>query len=291
MPQNPILTLEHLSYIYSAGTPFEKKAVDDVSLEIGQGEFVGLIGHTGSGKSTLVQQLNGLLKPSSGRILVEGQDIWAKKADRRALRFQVGLVFQYPEYQLFEETVAKDIAFGPKNMGLSDVEVQERVHEAAGLVGLPEELLPKSPFELSGGQKRRAAIAGVMAMEPRVLVLDEPAAGLDPFGRASLLRRVSDYRKTKNATVLLVSHSMEDVAEYATRVLVMNQGRAELFGTVPEVFAHSEELVRMGLDIPQVTQVFLELRRRGYGVSSGVYTVEAAKRELLRCLKGGGAPC
>lgn len=291
MPQNPILTLEHLSYIYSAGTPFEKKAVDDVSLEIGQGEFVGLIGHTGSGKSTLVQQLNGLLKPSSGRILVEGQDIWAKKADRRALRFQVGLVFQYPEYQLFEETVAKDIAFGPKNMGLSDIEVQERVHEAAGLVGLPEELLPKSPFELSGGQKRRAAIAGVMAMEPRVLVLDEPAAGLDPFGRASLLRRVSDYRKTKNATVLLVSHSMEDVAEYATRVLVMNQGRAELFGTVPEVFAHSEELVRMGLDIPQVTQVFLELRRRGYGVSSGVYTVEAAKRELLRCLKGGGAPC
>lgn len=291
MPQNPILTLEHLSYIYSAGTPFEKKAVDDVSLEIGQNEFVGLIGHTGSGKSTLVQQLNGLLKPSSGRILVEGQDIWAKKADRRALRFQVGLVFQYPEYQLFEETVAKDIAFGPKNMGLSDAEVQERVHEAAGLVGLPEELLPKSPFELSGGQKRRAAIAGVMAMEPRVLVLDEPAAGLDPFGRASLLRRVSDYRKTKNATVLLVSHSMEDVAEYATRVLVMNQGRAELFGTVPEVFAHSEELVRMGLDIPQVTQVFLELRRRGFGVSSGVYTVEAAKRELLRCLKGGGAPC
>lgn len=291
MPLNPILTLEHLSYIYSAGTPFEKKAVDDVSLEIGQGEFLGLIGHTGSGKSTLVQQLNGLLKPSSGRILVDGQDIWAKKADRRALRFQVGLVFQYPEYQLFEETVAKDIAFGPKNMGLSDAEVLERVHEAAYLVGLPEELLPKSPFELSGGQKRRAAIAGVMAMEPRVLVLDEPAAGLDPFGRASLLRRVSDYRKTKNATVVLVSHSMEDVAEYATRVLVMNQGRAELFGTVPEVFAHSGELVRMGLDIPQVTQVFLELRRRGYGVSSGVYTVEAAKRELLRCLKGGGAPC
>jgi energy-coupling factor transport system ATP-binding protein len=289
LPKNTMIKLENLRYLYSEGTPFEKAAVDDVSLEIEEGEFVGVIGHTGSGKSTLVQHLNGLLKPTSGRVLIDGQDIWEKGVDRRAVRFKVGLVFQYPEYQLFEETVFKDIAFGPKNMGLSEQEAGARVREAADFVGLPDELLQKSPFELSGGQKRRVAIAGVIAMEPAVLVLDEPAAGLDPKGRESILRRIREYHKAKGSTVLLVSHSMEDIAENATKVLVMNRAKMVMYGGVGEVFARSRELLDIGLDIPQITRVFIELRRLGFDVNDCVYTVEDGKKEILRALKEGGA--
>lgn len=287
MPNETMIKTEHLTYIYSAGTPFEKAAVDDVSIEIEKGEFVGVIGHTGSGKSTLVQHLNGLLKPASGKILIDGQNIWEKGVDRRAIRFKVGLVFQYPEYQLFEETVFKDIAFGPKNMGLSEKEAENRVREAAGFVGLSDELLDKSPFELSGGQKRRVAIAGVIAMDPQLLVLDEPAAGLDPKGRESILRRISEYHKAKGTTVMLVSHSMEDIARYASKVLVMNKAKAVMYGSVPEIFARSRELIEIGLDIPQVTRIFIELRKRGFNVSDSIYTVEDGKREILRCLKEG----
>lgn len=289
MPNNPIIKTEHLTYVYSAGTPFEKAAIDDISLEIEKGEFIGVIGHTGSGKSTLVQHLNGLLKPTSGKILIDGQDIWEKGVDRRAVRFRVGLVFQYPEYQLFEETVFKDIAFGPKNMGLTQQEIESHVREAADFVGLSDELLQKSPFELSGGQKRRVAIAGVIAMEPDVLVLDEPAAGLDPKGRDSILRRIREYHKAKGSTVLLVSHSMEDIAENATKVLVLNKAKVVIYGAVGEVFARSRELLNIGLDIPQITQVFLELRRQGFDVSDCIYTVEDGKKEILRALKEGAA--
>lgn len=289
MPKDTIIKLENLRYVYSEGTPFEKAAIDNVSLEIEKGEFVGVIGHTGSGKSTLVQHLNGLLKPTSGRVIIDGQDIWAEGVDRRAVRFKVGLVFQYPEYQLFEETVFKDIAFGPKNMGLSDEEVEARVREAADFVGLPDDLLQKSPFELSGGQKRRVAIAGVMAMEPQVLILDEPAAGLDPKGRESIMRRIREYHKATGSTILLVSHSMEDVAENATKVLVMNKAKLVMYGAVDEVFARSRELIDIGLDIPQITRVFIELRRRGFDVNDCIYTVEDGKKEILRALKEGGA--
>ena len=283
-----IIKTEHLTYVYSAGTPFEKAAVSDVNLEIGEGEMVGLIGHTGSGKSTLVQQLNGLLRPTSGKVFVDGVDLWAKGTDRRALRFRIGLVFQYPEYQLFEETVAKDIAFGPRNMGLSDEEIETRVHEAAEFVGLMPELLEKSPFELSGGQKRRAAIAGVIAMRPDVLILDEPAAGLDPRGRDSILSHIRDYHRSQHTTVILVSHSMEDIARYATRVLVMDHAKAVMYGTVDEVFARSGELVDIGLDIPQVTRIFIGLQQRGFDVSDSVYTVGQGEREILRYLAAHG---
>ena len=228
----PIIKTEHLKYVYSAGTPFEKAAVDDINIEIEKGELLGVIGHTGSGKSTLVQHFNALLKPTSGRVLIDGQDIWEKNADKRTIRFKVGLVFQYPEYQLFEETVFKDIAFGPRNMGLSGGEVSDRVYEAADFVGIDREMLTRSPFELSGGQMRRAAIAGVMAMRPEVLILDEPAAGLDPHGRDSILARISEYHRARNSTVLLVSHSMEDIAKYATKVLVMNKAKVAMFGSV-----------------------------------------------------------
>lgn len=289
MPKNPIIKTENLTYVYSEGTPFEKAAVDNVSIEIEKGEFVGIIGHTGSGKSTFVQHLNGLLKPTSGKIYIDGQDIWEKNVDRRAVRFKVGLVFQYPEYQLFEETVFKDIAFGPKNMGLSDEEAAIRVREAANFVGLSDSVLQKSPFELSGGQKRRVAIAGVIAMEPDVLVLDEPAAGLDPHGRESILRRIREYHKAKGSTVLLVSHSMEDIALNATKVLVMNKAKLAMYGRVEEIFARSRELIGYGLDIPQITRVFIELRRRGFDVNDCIYTVEDGKREILRCLKEGAA--
>lgn len=289
MPKDPIIKIEHLRYVYSVGTPFEKAAVDDVNLEIEKGEVVGVIGHTGSGKSTLVQHLNGLLKPTSGRILLDGKDIWEKGVDRRGVRFRVGLVFQYPEYQLFEETVFKDIAFGPRNMGLSEEEINSRVREAADFVGLSDELLEKSPFELSGGQKRRAAIAGVMAMEPDVLVLDEPAAGLDPKGRESILRRIREYHDAKGSTVLLVSHSMEDIAENATKVLVMNKAKLVMYGGVGEVFARSRELIDIGLDIPQITQVFIRLRKLGYDLDDCVYTVADGKKEILRALKEGAA--
>ena len=281
----PILQVKNLNHLYSAGTPFEHKALEDVSFSVNRGEFIGIIGHTGSGKSTLMQHLNGLLKPTSGEILLDGKSIWADKASTRQARFRVGLVFQYPEYQLFEETVYKDIAFGPKNMKLSAEEVDRRVREAAGFVGLTEQQLQVSPFDLSGGQKRRVAIAGVIAMEPEVLILDEPTAGLDPVGREGILKNIEDYRKAKNATIMMVSHSMEDVARLTDRLLVMNHSRLAFDGTPAEVFTHAEELVEMGLSIPQVTQVFLHLRKMGVKVEN-VYTIEQAIAELKR-IRGG----
>ena len=281
----PILEVKNLTYIYSAGTPFEHKALDDISFSVERGEFIGIIGHTGSGKSTLMQQLNGLLKPTSGTVLLDGQDIWSDKKLTRQARFRVGLVFQYPEDQLFEETVYKDIAFGPKNMGLSAEEVDRRVREAAGFVGLTEQQLEVSPFDLSGGQKRRVAIAGVIAMEPEVLILDEPTAGLDPVGRSEILGNIQSYRKAKNATIMMVSHSMEDVARLTDRLLVMNGSKLAMDAPPAQVFTHAEELTQMGLNIPQVTQVFLELKKLGLDVKN-VYTIEQAAAEIRR-LKGG----
>ena len=281
----PILEVKNLDYIYSAGTPFEHKALDNVSFALAPGEFVGIIGHTGSGKSTLMQQMNGLLKPTSGQVLLDGVDIWSDKKLTRQARFRVGLVFQYPEYQLFEETVYRDIAFGPKNMGLDEKEVDRRVREAAGFVGLTEAQLEVSPFDLSGGQKRRVAIAGVIAMEPEVLILDEPTAGLDPVGRAEILGNIEAYRRAKNATIMMVSHSMEDVARLTDRLLVMNGSRLAMDGTPSEVFSRAQELLAMGLNIPQVTQVFLKLKALGLDVKS-VYTMEQAVAEIVR-LRGG----
>ena len=281
----PILEVRNLDYIYSAGTPFEHKALDNVSFALEPGEFVGIIGHTGSGKSTLMQQMNGLLKPTSGQVLLDGVDIWSDKKLTRQARFRVGLVFQYPEYQLFEETVYRDIAFGPKNMGLEEEEVDRRVREAAGFAGLTEAQLEVSPFDLSGGQKRRVAIAGVIAMEPEVLILDEPTAGLDPVGRAEILGNIEAYRQAKNATIMMVSHSMEDVARMTDRLLVMNGSRLAMDGTPLEVFSRAQELLAMGLNIPQVTQVFLKLKALGLDVKS-VYTMEQAVAEIVR-LRGG----
>lgn len=275
----PILEIKDLSYIYSAGTPFEHKALDHVSFSVGRGEFIGIIGHTGSGKSTLMQQLNGLLKPTSGQVFLGGQDIWSDKKFTRQARFRVGLVFQYPEYQIFEETVYRDIAFGPKNMGLPEKEIDRRVREAAGFVGLTEEQLNVSPFDLSGGQKRRVAIAGVIAMEPEVLILDEPTAGLDPTGREDILANIEAYRKAKNATIMMVSHSMEDVARLTERLLVLNGSHLAMDGTPAEVFARAPELQDMGLGIPQVTKVFLELQKLGLNVPN-VYTIDQAVAEL-----------
>ena len=281
----PILEVKNLTYIYSAGTPFEHKALDDISFSVERGEFIGIIGHTGSGKSTLMQQLNGLLKPTSGTVLLDGQDIWSDKKLTRQARFRVGLVFQYPEYQLFEETVYKDIAFGPKNMGLSPEEVDRRVREAAGFVGLTEQQLEVSPFDLSGGQKRRVAIAGVIAMEPEVLILDEPTAGLDPVGRSEILGNIQSYRKAKNATIMMVSHSMEDVARLTGRLLVMNGSKLAMDAPPAQVFTHAEELTQMGLNIPQVTQVFLELKKLGLDVKN-VYTIDQAAAEIKRLKEG-----
>ena len=283
----PILEVKHLNYIYSAGTPFEHQALDDVSFAVEPGEFIGIIGHTGSGKSTLMQQLNGLLKPTSGEVLLDGVDIWSDKKLTRQARFRVGLVFQNPEYQLFEETVYRDIAFGPKNMGLPEAEVDRRVREAAGFVGLTPAQLEVSPFDLSGGQKRRVAIAGVIAMEPEVLILDEPTAGLDPVGRAEILGNIEAYRKAKNATIMMVSHSMEDVARLTDRLLVMNGSQLAMDAAPAEVFSHAQELVDMGLNIPQVTQVFLQLQKLGLDVSS-VYTIDQAVAEINR-IRGGAA--
>ena len=281
----PILQVKDLNYIYSVGTPFEHQALKDVNFTLNRGEFVGIIGHTGSGKSTLMQHLNGLLKPTSGDILLGGKSIWADKASIRQARFRVGLVFQYPEYQLFEETVYKDIAFGPKNMGLKADEIDRRVREAAGFVGLTEEQLKVSPFDLSGGQKRRVAIAGVLAMEPEVLILDEPTARLDPSGRAGILSNIASYRKAKNATILMVRHSMEDVARLTDRLLVMNGSRLAMDGTPDEVFVHAKELMDMGLAIPQVTQVFIKLREKGLDVPN-VYTIEQGVAALKK-IRGG----
>ena len=284
-----IIQTEKLSHLYSAGTPFEHAALVDVDFTAYRGEYLGIIGRTGSGKSTLIQHLNGLLKPTSGRVLFAGQDIWASKARTRQTRFQVGLVFQYPEYQLFEETVYQDIAFGPGNMGLEEQEIDRRVRDAAAFVGLPDAVLEQSPFELSGGQKRRVAIAGVIAMEPAVLVLDEPTAGLDPVGVESILRNIHDYHTAKNATIILVSHSMEEVARSVDRLVVVSRGRIPFSGAPREVFSHGEELEALGLGVPQVTRVFHRLRSMGVDIDPSVYTIRQAReavRDFLR-RKGG----
>ena len=287
----PILEIQDLSHVYSADTPFERAALRNVSLSIQRGEFVGLIGHTGSGKSTLIQHFNGLLKPTSGRVLFDGEDIWKDVKFTREIRFKVGLVFQYPEHQLFEETVYQDISFGPKNMGLSEEEIRARVERAAQFVGITDAELQKSPFDLSGGQKRRAAIAGVIAMEPDVLILDEPTAGLDPRGRESILQNIRDYQAAQHAAVVMVSHSMEEIASNVDRLLVMNHGQNVMNGTPAEVFSHAEELVEIGLAIPKMTQLFLALKRRGVPVDTSVFSVEQARQALRPLLKGGRGVC
>ncbi|MBS1336938.1 MAG: energy-coupling factor transporter ATPase [Oscillospiraceae bacterium] len=286
----PVLEVKALTHTYSAGTPFEHKAIDNVDLEVMPGEFLGIIGHTGSGKSTLIQHLNGLLRPTDGQILLDGTDIWARPKEIRKVRFQVGLVFQYPEYQLFEETVYKDISFGPKNMGLEGEEVDCRVRRAAAFAGIDEEMLEKSPFELSGGQKRRVAIAGVIAMEPKVLILDEPTAGLDPRGREAILAQLRSYHKQKGNTVILVSHSMEEIARNVDRIVVMSHSHKLMDGTPEEVFCRAGELLQVGLDVPQVTKVAMELQKRGLLTDSSVYTIDELVRRLL-ALKGGEAAC
>ncbi len=284
----PILETKNLSYVYSDGTPFRVTAINNVNISIEKGEFVGIIGHTGSGKSTLVQHLNGLLTPSSGEVLLDGKNINESKITRRQARFKVGLCFQYPEYQLFESTVYKDISFGPKNMGLSENEIDNRVKKAADFVGLKPDMLNKSPFDLSGGEKRRVAIAGVMAMEPEILILDEPSAGLDPRGRDMIAEMISSYRKTTGSTVIIVSHSMEDVAKSADKVLVMNKSEVEMFGTVNEVFSKVERLADIGLNVPQLTQIFLNLKHNGMAVRTDIYTIKNAEVELLRLLREEG---
>ncbi len=285
---NAIIETKQLTHIYSAGTPFERGALLEVDFSAMEGEYLGIIGHTGSGKSTLIQHLNALLKPTSGQVLFQGQDVWADPARTRQTRFQVGLVFQYPEYQLFEETVYKDISFGPKNMGLDEKEVDRRVREAAAFVGLRDDQLEKSPFELSGGQKRRVAIAGVIAMEPKVLILDEPTAGLDPVGVESILGNIRDYHRAHNATVILVSHSMEEVARTVDRLVVVNDGKIPFQGTPRQVFQHGDELEAMGLGVPQLTRVFHRLRAMGADVDPSVYTLEQAKAALLDRLGRAG---
>lgn len=276
-----MIELQDLSYVYGEGMPDATRALDHIDLKIEKGEFIGLIGHTGCGKSTLISHLNGLLRPTEGKVLIDGQDIWQDPSAIRKFRFMVGLVFQYPEYQLFEETVYKDIAFGPKNMGLSESEIDERVHTAARLCQISEAMLSVSPFELSGGQKRRAAIAGVMAMRPEVLVLDEPAAGLDPEGRNSILEEIRTYHKESGNTVVLVSHSMEDIARYADRVMVMSEGKLVLFDTTQNVFSRAQELVELGLAVPQITQIFLRLKEMGLALDTDVYTMDYAVKKLL----------
>lgn len=283
-----VIKTEKLTYTYSVGTPFEKTAVDGVDLNIEEGEFVGIIGHTGSGKSTLIRHLNGLEKPTSGKVFIDGEDIWSKDVKIRDVRFKVGLVFQYPEYQIFEETVYKDIAFGPKNMGLPDEEIDRRIRETAELVGLHKENLDKSPFELSGGQKRRVAIAGVMAMEPKVLILDEPTAGLDPKGRDKILGQIKEYHRQKKSTVLLVSHSMEDVAKFADKILVMNKAKIFCYEDTPEVFKRAGELTKIGLSVPQITRVFNRLKQSGIDIRTDVYTTEFAKKTILEYLEKRG---
>lgn len=283
---------ENLTYTYGMGTPFEKTAINNINIEIKPGSLVGIIGHTGSGKSTLIQHFNGLLKPTSGKIYIDDVDIWANKKDIRNVRFKVGLVFQYPEYQIFEDTVFKDVAFGPKNMGLGDEQVKERVINALQSVGLPLSYLDRSPFELSGGEKRRVAIAGVMAMQPEVLILDEPTAGLDPKGRDTVFSLIKEYHKKSQCTVLLVSHSMEDIAKYADKLLVMNNSEVFCFDKTALVFEKSEEIQNMGLDVPQITRVFNELKKRGVNVGEEIYTVNYAKKLVLEYLdKRGEKSC
>ena len=284
-----VIETKNLTYTYGAGTPFSKTAIEDVNIAIKKGEFIGLIGHTGSGKSTLIQQLNGLLRPTSGTVLLNGKDIWEKKKEIRKVRFQVGMVFQYPEYQLFEDTVIKDIGFGPRNMGLSQDEVNQRVMQAVDFVGLDHALLEKSPFDLSGGEKRRAAIAGVIAMDPDVLVLDEPTAGLDPQGRDHLLSQIKAYHKQRQNTVILVSHSMEDIARVADRVLVMNESKVFLFDETAKVFSHAKEPEQIGLRVPQVTKIMMKLHENGYPVDPAVFTLEQAVKEILPLVQRGAA--
>ena len=285
----PILQIQHLTHTYGIGTPFQRSAVEDMSFDVYEGEFLGVIGHTGSGKSTLIQHLTGLLKPTEGQILLGGRDIWAEPKKIRQVRFRVGLVFQYPEYQLFEETVYKDIAFGPSNQGKTGDELDHCVREAARLVGIRDDQMDNSPFELSGGQKRRVALAGVLAMEPEVLILDEPTAGLDPAGRENLMANIRDYHRNKGSTVVLVSHSMDEIARNVDRILVLKNAHILMEGTPQQVFARGEELLSAGLDVPQVTRVAMALRARGLNVDPAVYTVEALERELLALRKGGAA--
>ena len=282
-----ILRAQGLTYVYSPGTPFEKTAVDNVNLSVNKGEFLALIGHTGSGKSTLIQHFNALLKPTRGQVFLHGRDIWESKEVTRKARYQVGLVFQYPEHQLFEETIEADVSFGPRNMGLEPEEVHRRVVESLAACGMGEDMLPKSPFDLSGGQKRRVALAGVLAMEPEVLVLDEPAAGLDPRGRDDIFRFITEYHEKHGTTVIFVTHSMEDAARLASRIVVMRDSHVFMDGTPPEIFSRAGELLEAGLDVPQITRVFLKLREMGAPVREGVYTVEQAAQEILRCKREG----
>ncbi len=283
-----LIEVKNLGFTYGVGTPFEKKAVDNLSLSINEGEVVGLIGHTGSGKSTFAQMLNGLIKPTEGQVLIDGTDIWAKPKEIRKIRFKVGMVFQYPEYQLFDETVYKDISFGPRNKGLSENEINKTVRKAAEFVSLDDSLLEKSPFDLSGGEKRRAAIAGVIAMDPDVLVLDEPTAGLDPKGRDVLLAQIMGYHRERKNTIILISHSMEDVARIADRIMVMNRGRLEMIDTPKVVFSRVERLRSMGLRVPQITRIMTELKQKGYEFSDGILTVDQAFDEIVGLLKKEG---
>ncbi|MBO5333843.1 MAG: energy-coupling factor transporter ATPase [Clostridia bacterium] len=282
------LETQNLTYVYGEGTPFKITALDNVNIDIPKGEFVAIIGHTGSGKSTLVQHLNGLLKPTDGKIFLDGENIWQSKSKIFDTRFRVGLCFQYPEYQLFEETVYKDIAFGPTNMGLSKAEIDERVRNAAKYVGIPNDMLEKSPFDLSGGEKRRVAIAGVISMEPEILILDEPTSGLDPMGREHILALIKNYREQTGKTVIIVSHSMDDVARFATKVIVMNSSKVEMSGTVDEVFEKASRLREIGLSVPQITEIFIKLREKGYPVSEKIYTVEQGYLELKKLFEGRG---
>lgn len=283
-----ILRTEKLSHVYGEDTPFETAAVKNIDFSVDSNDFIGVIGHTGSGKSTFIKHLNGLEKPSSGKVFFCGKDIWAKDFSRRDLRFKVGMVFQYPEYQLFEKTVGEDIAFGPKNMKLGDDEVSLRVEKAIEFVGLDRDILKESPFELSGGQKRRVAIAGIMAMQPDVLILDEPTAGLDPRGREEILERIKDYHKTQKKAVILVSHNMEDVANNANKILVLNHGEVDMFGETDEIFSKAERLAEIGLDIPQITGIFLNMKKRGYDLPDAVYSVEKACDEIVRLYESDG---
>ena len=285
----PILQIKNLTHTYGVGTPFQRSAVEDMTFDVYQGEFLGIIGHTGSGKSTLIQHLNGLLKPTSGQVLLSGKDIWAEPKKIRDVRFRVGLVFQYPEYQLFEETVYKDIAFGPINMGKTGEELDRCIRESARLVGIRDDQLEKSPFELSGGQKRRVALAGVLAMDPEVLVLDEPTAGLDPAGRENLMANIRDFHRNRHTTVILVSHSMDEIAQNVDRILVLKSAHVLMSGTPAEVFARADELMTAGLDVPQVTRIAMALKARGLDINPAVYTVDALERELLALRKGGAA--
>ena len=285
----PILQIKNLTHTYGVGTPFQRSAVEDMTFDVYQGEFLGIIGHTGSGKSTLIQHLNGLLKPTSGQVVLSGKDIWAEPKKFRDVRFRVGLVVQYPEYQLFEETVYKDIAFGPINMGKTGEELDRCIRESARLVGIRDDQLEKSPFELAGGQKRRVALAGVLAMEPEVLILDEPTAGLDPAGRENLMANIRDFHRNRHTTVILVSHSMDEIAQNVDRILVLKSAHVLMSGTPAAAFARADELMTAGLDVPQVTRIAMALKARGLDINPAVYTVDALERELLALRKGGAA--